>query len=319
MPAAVSVVIIGNGFWGCAIALHLRPEHPDLRVLDSARPGAASPVAAGFVRGPDRRPPPAWWTPAHSQAADFFLRAPWCDFKEETITSAFHPEPRPRAQVLCVDVPRLLTQVVAEPHGAERLEFTGHGWTVHTDGGRHHARQVVIAAGVHTDELLRASGLPVTGVRALPGTALVAPGPLPGGLFSHAYRLPGDTRTRVITRSAWAGQVRAGDTREPETATDRWERAMETSPAREAQLERLQQLLDLPGARQLTGLRPTLPHIHVEQPAPGLIVATGAGRSGLATAGGVALRVQQLLAQASAPGGLQKANRVQFSRPSATS
>jgi glycine/D-amino acid oxidase-like deaminating enzyme len=284
------VLVIGAGFWGTAISLALREAGRQVLCLDSSEPGAASAAAAGLVRQStlDRlqQAGPAWWTEHHSSACQDFLGQPWMRACKERVVSPYRPEGRMRTGLWCADCSAFLGLARAQPMRVIQLLRQSHGWRVLTEQHPLLAGQVVLAAGVFCDDLLRASHLPALGLRGIPGSGLLAPAEvLPQEALTQAYRLPGDTRTRTATARAWGdGEVRAGDT----LGTDE-----------EAQLRVIQSLLQQAGGRgpirRLWGIRPDLPQLVVEKIAPDLVVASGGRRTGLASAPGVARRVRELL------------------------
>ena len=291
------VLVIGAGFWGTAIALALRQAGREVLCLDSAEKGAASPVAAGLVRQTtleslEHKRPAPWWSVEHSHACHEFLRTGcrqgWVSRCPERILSSFCPQGRPRQDLWCTDVARLLSRAQPQAGRVVSLVRSPDCWTAHTDEQAVEARQVVVAAGFLSDRLLAASRLSVLGLLPMPGSALLAPTPRPLlEAVTLAFRLPGDSRTRTATALPWGpGQIRAGDTVEPQEPL---------------QLTRLASLLESLGAvgptTRLWGIRPHLPSLQVELIQPDLVVASGGRRNGLATAAGAALRVVQLLAQ----------------------
>ncbi len=253
------VVVVGGGFWGTFICRSLRALGLSVVCLDALVEGAASRAAAGLVWASAFTPRCEWWGERHTAACASFFSDGWV---EERLVSAWSPEGRSRGRVWCGRVE--LEQAV--PFAVRSLPIA-----------EHPSRWIVLAAGVWCDSILEASGLPLTGVAASRGVGLVGPGSV-DGVLSRAYRLPGDTRTRVVSMRPWGPGVRLGD----------------TLPEREEE-----QLLEMarwcPGSTQVWGLRPRLPSLLVEPWGPGLVVATGGYRNGLAVAPGVGLRVAELL------------------------
>lgn len=250
------VAVIGGGFWGTFICARLRACGLSVVCLDAFVEGAASRAAAGLVRESAWPPRCEWWAPRHTEACRTFFAEGWV---EEFVVSSWDPSPRLKGRVWC-------GRVELEPAVPTFVEVLPQGY-----------RWVVLAAGVWCDEILGASGLPLTGVSSSRGVALVGAGSV-SGVLSRSYRLPGDTRTRVLSMRPWGSGVRVGD----------------TLPLREEE-----QLAEMarwcPAGEQVWGLRPRLPALLVEQWAPGLVVATGGYRNGLAVAPGVALRVAELV------------------------
>ena len=271
------VVVIGGGYWGSAIVRRLRAKRLDVLVLDAQREGAASRAAAGLVRASAwEKVQLPWWKQEHRLACRDSFQDDWL---EERISSEYAPQPRIRGLIWCG------RPLLEEAHLAQvlRLRRENSYWQVVTDVGDYATSSVVLAAGSWCDQILLASGLTTTGVIPAPGHALLGKGDL-AGVWTRAYRLSGDTRTRTCTARPWVnGCIRVGD----------------TLPQREnEQLDVMAKFLSefqTPKCGQIWGIRPKLPSLFVEELAPGLVVATGGYRNGLATSPGVALRVEQLL------------------------
>lgn len=226
--------------------------------LDCVVEGGASRAAAGLVRASAWPPVCEWWEERHSKACREFFVDGWV---EERVLSDYAPSPRLKGQVWCGRV-ELEKAVVFRVTSLPVPEFR--------------SRWVVLAAGVWCDEVLGASGLPLTGVVASRGAGLLGPGGVEG-VLSRSYRLPGDTRTRVMSMRPWGSGVRVGD----------------SLPAREE--EQLSEMAGWVEGERVWGLRPRLPSLLVQRWAPGVVVATGGYRNGLAVAPGVALRVAELV------------------------
>ncbi len=253
------MVVVGGGFWGTFICSRLRSLGLSVVCLDGLMEGAASRAAAGLVRASSFTPDCDWWEGRHTLACREHFSEGWV---EERVVSDYVPEPRVKGMVWCGEVP-LEPAVPVLVGSLPVMDYP--------------SRWVVLAAGVWCDDVLEASGLPLTGVRASRGVGLVGPGSV-SGVLSRTYRLPGDTRTRVMTMRPWGSGVRVGD----------------TLPEREQ--EQLAQMARFGGGgEQVWGLRPRLPSLLVARWGPGLVVATGGYRNGLAVAPGVALRVAELI------------------------
>ncbi|MBS2035917.1 FAD-binding oxidoreductase [bacterium] len=269
----LDVLVIGGGFWGSAITQRLRRSGLNVACLDADLEGAASRAAAGLVRHSSWHSPPApWWEQEHSQACHEFFSQGWVD---EYTFNRYQTEPRLKGTVWCGDFPWVET----EPARIQRLRPENGGWWA--EGWQ--ARQVVLSAGCWCDPILAESGLPLTGVQPWRGSALLARGGI-RRVLTRTYRLPGDTRTRTMTARNWGkSQLRLGDSlpdREPEQLAEmRWFLGN----------------LQVTEGEEIWGWRPRLARPLVENWAPGLVVATGGHRNGLALAPAVALRVQQLL------------------------
>ncbi len=278
------VVVVGAGYWGTAITLTLRQAGHEVLCLDSGQPGGASRVAAGLVRQTTLEGLNApWWTTRHSQACQNFVQEPWMQSAEEDLISVYAPSPRRRGGLWLADSAGFLSLAQASHVQVKELRVEPGGWRLLCAGQAEIVCQtVVLATGYGSDALLAASGLPEFNITPSPGCAWVSPASQRlDRPVTLAYRLPGDTRTRTATVRNWTpGSHYAGSTTEPRS---------------QEQLEKLSDLLSLSGslgeATLLRGIRPVLPQFLVEQIRPGLVVATGGGRNGLASAAGVALQV----------------------------
>lgn len=285
------IVVIGGGFWGSVITVQLRQHHPDLAItcLDSGEPGFASRAAGGLLRSEwldssaFARIRPEWWGPAHTRAClewvEEGLRAGWIKQVEEARVDRRWLAPRKKMGLHLVDCAALLTQGQARTAHVLRLERKPAGWVLR--GTSLIARTLVLAAGVGCDLLLRASGLPILGVQSARGEALLGAGALTSPV-TYSYRLPGDTRTRSGTARAWAGGLRIGDT---------WE----DDGLQLAELREFGARVGFGETQIVSGARPVLPRLTVEEISSGLVVATGGHRSGLISSAGAALRVCELV------------------------
>lgn len=254
------VVVVGGGFWGTFICSSLRSLGLSVVCLDGFVEGAASRAAAGLVRESAFSPRCEWWACRHREACQAHFVDGWV---EERVVSDWAPSARVKGKVWCGRV-ELEEAFSFQVRSLPIVEFP--------------SRWVVLAAGVWCDSVLGASGLPLTGVTASRGVGLLGPGSVEG-VLSRAYRLPGDTRTRVLSMRPWGSGVRVGD-----SLPDREEEQL-------AEMGRFGG-----GASSVWGLRPRLPSLLVERWQPGLLVATGGYRNGLAVAPGVGLRVAELIA-----------------------
>lgn len=282
------LVVIGAGFWGSAIALELQALGQSVLLLDAQLTGAASRVAAGLVRESSLEKPLApWWSAAHTSACRGFLER-WGQLGQEFLVSQRDtPDSLGRTrQGLWLLRPRDILQV-AVPWQVDRLQRIADRWLVHCQQEVVSAPRVILAAGIHCDRILQRSGLQTLGLLPLLGSALVGSATRPLEVpRTRGYRLPGDTRTRTVTARNWeSGQLRVGDT------------CGESQAAQLAMLRRWYAAVGGQGVPQpLWGIRPgSRLGIRVEAWGPGLILASGGGRTGLASAAGVALRVRQLL------------------------
>jgi len=282
------LVIIGAGFWGSAIALELQAQGQSMLLIDGELAGSASRVAAGLVRESSLVKPLApWWNAAHTEACRGFLER-WGQRGDEFLVSQQNATAGPGR--IRPGLWQLRPQDILQPAlpwHVERLQPTQGRWLVHCRQEVISAAQVILAAGIHCDRILRRSGLEPAGLQPQPGAALVGSTTHPLEMpRTRGYRLPADTRTRTVTARNWgAGQLRVGDT---------------CGPSQTAQLTMLHHWFAAAGGQRvpqpLWGIRPRYRQGILVQPwRPGLILASGGGRTGLAIAAGVALRVHQLL------------------------
>lgn len=276
----MEVAVIGTGFWGTFIGEALQNAGLAVGWIDGRLQGAASPVAAGLVwQSSWARSPAPWWSLEHEECSRRYFQAQG-DRVVEEVYSEFRPQPMPRG-VLWRCRPRLAR---GEPLKIRQLLATPGGWKLEWEGGSRRVARVVVAAGCWSSQLLQASGIKAPSVQAWAGRALLAPGSH-SGVLSRCFRLAGDSRSRKFSLQSWdPGLIRLGDT---------LERPGDVTVPDQTRL--LHQCLpeELPRT-EIFGLRPWLSQIWVEEMAPGLILATGGARRGLALAPGVALRVLQL-------------------------
>ncbi len=192
------------------------------------------------------------------------------------------------------------------------------GCTVATDGGVHHAEQVVLAAGVWTPELARAAGVGgagVSGVRSRAGDGAVGVPALPI-LPAKGYSVTVLDAPDLPTHPLLLMDQRLAVTpmRRGLRITGRFEltRASDRAvpPARaEALLTTARQALTLPVAaratQQWTGLRPAtpdgLPVIGRLSPGSPVLVASGHGMLGTTSGPGTGELVAMLVAGEAAP------------------
>lgn len=285
------VIVIGAGFWGSAISLELQACGQQVMLLDAGLADGASRVAAGLVRESSlEKLNPPWWKESHTAACRRFLES-WGHRGQEFVVSPWQsargasPAGRVRQGLW-----QLWPQEILQPALAYRVNYLQRQcsrWFVHCQNQVLTTPKVVLAAGIHCDTLLQNSGFKTMDLQPLPGSALLGrAGQALEMPHTRGYRLTGDTRTRTLTARNWGqGRLRVGDT---------------CGPPEAGQMERLEHWFQEMGgqgpAQRLWGIRPKSPQgICVEAWAPGLIVASGGGRNGLASAAGVALRVRQLL------------------------
>lgn len=144
-------------------------------------------------------------------------------------------------------------------------------------------RRVIVAAGVFTDALLERSGLQPVGVTALRGRALVY---LSNRDFSTPFTYKASVGQQYTFRPWGKGLVRLGDTTERSADSKALDK-MRTFAATE--------LYEPQEVKVLDGLRPITDKMIVQQIKPGLVIATGGHRVGLALAPAAARKALELL------------------------
>jgi hypothetical protein len=260
--------------------------------MDSRDPNAASRNAAGIVcrhwykQNTISGMTPVSWTSTDVNDGIKFLEEFGLEKTGEIFTSYMCPEEKFRDDCYLVPSCNILESQVVITEGTVSYIVPLKGVVrVVTSLGNLYARRVVVAAGVHTDELLRASGLPVIGVRRLRGRALIArvesPLDIPVTHMSRPY-------THWTVRNWGNGLVRVGDT---------VEKTFEGGDSRLGECRRV--LRSVCGSatemRVLDGYRPVCKQFTVCNVAERVVAATGGHRVGLALAGLVARKCLELL------------------------
>lgn len=275
----VDVCVVGAGFWGVATAL--AAERRGLRtmlVTDTSRCGASE-AASGYTS-------PGWY------------KGIWAARAAESLADAsllydFRPSPT-KARVLSRDgrwsersdwslfsPQSFLARRTPDREGGVYRWWAGGG--VELRGGEVvSARLTVLAIGAYTDAVLKASGLPELGVKALWGAGSVHSLHGPNvDLFEEGWLLMQRvTPYHAHTARVWGpSEVRVGES---------------TDNTRGGAVSKLNKLTDelrlfpsrLPERHKLLiGPRPVLDQgPTVKQLAPGLVVATGGGKVGAALA-----------------------------------
>lgn len=285
------LLVIGGGFWGSAVAAHAEHLGMDVLVLDDDSPTGASRAAAGLLHtewftGQLATVLPRWWNAKQLAYALDWLTEHW---KLAQTTFEFTNKDKRRERPIYA-LPAGFALSTAELAGVRCLSHVDGAWAAHcSDGSEYQAERVVVAAGVGTDALLKASDLDPPGVKPLRGAALIAhisnglsDVPAICGYMARPY-------TTYMVRRLSDGVIRCGDT-------------VERKPQPEDKTEAL--LLGVaqkyfPEARPITlvsGERPVCKEgVFVERMAKDLVVATGGHRIGLGIAPAAARRALQLL------------------------
>ena len=298
------LAVIGAGFWGVAIATEAKKRGIGVVLFDDARPDSGSRNAAGLVqRGWFREPtsttkpgiinrltPKRWGLCSVDEGLAWLAINANLRQTGEVYSSYLGPKVTVRPDLYLVYPETILGLAGSIPqiHVTSVVQRAPDRVFVHTDRTSTFAvRAVVIAAGVWTDELLRASNLPPVGVSRLRGRAILArtPKPVPTPV------------TRLIrpyvsyTLRPWAdGLARIGDT---------VERSERDGAKQAADLNKTLQEV-APGSeivRWFDGYRPVAPEFVVDSVigSSRIVVATGAHRVGLIMAGIVAKRAVDLV------------------------
>lgn len=264
------LIVVGGGFWGVAQALFAEEHGLRVLLIDTPRDGRASIVAAGMFS--TRWFKGSWRTRARQALED--ARRLGVSLKETGVVQ--QPYNSDDMKIQTEDFYTFMPQQFLSLRPADRHERVVRvsAMGVETDGGdRFWANNVVVCAGIYTDELLDASGFDPVGVKSLWGSAVLAQ--------SAGFKTPLQVYTNPYahyTMREWTpGFIRIGET-------------LEKRPGqREAYINKmLTRLVDhLPvGALEkrsttVSGARPTLEGgMSLLQVPGGPYVATGGGRSG---------------------------------------
>lgn len=258
----VDLAVVGGGFWGKAVALVARRHGWNVVVVDDAREGRASMVAAGyFAHG--------WW------------KKEWRDRMAQALeTAEFYGVDIARTGLIIANKDGKVRHdwYCFHPHqflGLVNTDLTAKALKVGTGfvelaSGRFAARRVLVAAGAFTDTLLVESGLPPLGVVKLGGSAVLYRGEAGSTPVSHQVNPFFAYNVRRWDR----GVMRVGETLERKPAegavyTDRMLKVMQPYVAG---WER---------SATLWGVRPLLPTgPKVVEVGQDVWVATGGGRTG---------------------------------------
>lgn len=296
----LDTVVIGGGFWGTACAAKLSSQGREVLLLDDLRPNGASRAAAGIVKPEWYKKDivskilPAWWSDTLTGIGFDWLRASGLVEVDEIFINQVGKSNRdPRSRGGCYLIPS--SETIFNLHPRQRLKAStlrkvANGWRVSLEGAEPlTARNVVIAAGAFTDELLARSGLKPVGVAALKGRGIVA-------RVGREFTAPHTIMTRPYTHFTlrpWGSATNSCEVRIGDTIEKTEERVKQNSEI----------LFSLAGRytfqpsiiNVLQGLRPVRNKIIADELEDGLIVATGGHRVGLCLAGGVAHHVAGLL------------------------
>jgi glycine/D-amino acid oxidase-like deaminating enzyme len=267
-PGRNPVLVIGAGYFGAAIAHEARHAGFDVTVVDDGDAKAGSRVASGIAN--PKSDPPEGLT-----RAEFDASLKWVGDHGGVLTREWFwnagagTQPRPRHFVYYLDNNEVITSLAYPIGGASIPPHDG---------------ITVVAAGYRTDEVLANLGVPPLGVQPWMGRSIIVAGkpktPLPIEIQLASYQ--------KYTVQAYGAFFRVGSTKEIKHPIE-WAYA---------NLYKVGKLVldDFQYIRTEVGYRPSSPPV-VKLVAPNIIVATGAGRSGLSLAGWAAMKVLELIEQ----------------------
>lgn len=281
------LIVIGGGFWGTACAVTARERGLDVLLLDDAHPQGASRNAAGIMslnwykyqqRTRIYTPTITIMMGALFTYADAAYGVRWYQerglarFTGEAYQSSIG-KPQFRKDCYLLNSPQQMLDLgQAERGRAVQLVKGRNYWVVLTEARELLARRIILATGAFTDALLDASNIPPLGVNALRGRALVYK-------TVRRFETPLTYKASVgqqYTFREWGdGLVRLGDTTERGTQSQALDK-MRAFALTELPVPEEIQVLD--------GLRPVAERMIIQAVKPGLVVATGGHRVGLALA-----------------------------------
>lgn len=280
----VDLLIIGGGYYGTAAAVLARERGVDVAVVDSEHPLGASRNSAGLFQ-PNR----------HDRGLHEPFKIDWLRERGlakttgELFSTWRRPEPRFKPGLTLAD-PRAILMLSRHMRvRVDRLRRANGigGWVAETPGGPILCHNVIVAAGVWTDELLQASRLPTIGVKALRGRAMIV---IQDGYNDERPRVHMDRPYHDHCLRPWIG------------GTWRWGSTVEKiDGAGAGPVNALaNSLADLIGHYTTEaiadGLRPVVESgFPTELIAPGLVVSTGGRTIGLGLAEPSARRALNLL------------------------
>lgn len=263
------LIVVGGGFWGVAQALFAEAHGDKVLLIDAPRTGRASVAAAGlfsprWFKGKQRKLALRAFDDARDLGVDFKMTG--------AIQAPYNSEDM---KVQTDDFYTFMPQQFLRLRPADRFERVVRvsETCVETDAGdRFSAWNVVVCAGVFTDELLLNSGFDPVGVKPLWGSAVLLP--LEG--FKTPLQVYTNPYAHYTLREWGQNTIRIGET-------------LEKKPdQREAYINKmLTRVADyLPTAYScrptvVSGARPTLEGgMKAFKVNGGPYVATGGGRSG---------------------------------------
>lgn len=292
------LIVIGGGFWGTMTASLARLWNRNTLLLDDLHPQGASRNAAGIVsmgwyrwrQTRDRKDIVGNIFAGTFQTADAvygvhvlrdmgLLR----QTGEECFTLAGNRKFKDDLWLLS-SPQDLFAQVDRTWGKVQKLVRERGYWLVVTEDRQYMTANVVVAAGAFTDALLAASGLPTVGVEGLRGRGLLIQ---PHKRFDVPHTVQIAPYSHVTLRPWKDGLARVGDTVEKKPGGDEKLLPLHTIARTLAPQYETVKVFD--------GLRPVLQKVFIGEIAPGLVVATGGHRVGLALAPAAAKKALALL------------------------
>jgi glycine/D-amino acid oxidase-like deaminating enzyme len=281
----IDLAIIGGGFWGRAVYDKAAAHGLDTVLIDSRDERSGSRNAAGICAL-------SWYTaetiapmiPTWLTRQAIYRSIDWLQMQWGLLPTPEHFQGpvhfKIKNNVLLLPVAEFERERTSVTDCIGAVRHVAGTWQI-TGESNYQARRLVIAAGVHIDTLLQASGYAPMGVKSLRGRAV---------LFGHAPDHLPELYTQEVSKykhltvrtfgSAW----RVGDTVEvkPNDGALNWLTDWATSLG-------LQQPV-----KTLEGFRPVLKQFTVELFDTNGVVATGGHRVAMGLSGAVADRVLQL-------------------------
>lgn len=292
------LIVIGGGFWGTMAALLAREAGQETLLLDDLNPQGASRNAAGIVSLGWYR----WrmtrdkkdvvgnifgdtFTPSDAVWGVNFLRERGLlrHTGEEVFTLAGNHKFRDDLWLL--SSPQELFELVERTEAkALCLQKLPECWSVLTENRIFNAHKLILAAGAFTDTLLEASNIPPIGVKGLRGRGLLIE---PHKIFDVPLTVQVAPYSHLTMRPWGKGMARVGDTVEKIPGGDERLLPLKTFAERIAPANQIVKVFD--------GLRPVTEKVFIQEIKPGLVVATGGHRVGLALAPSAARKALALL------------------------
>lgn len=287
-------VVIGSGYWGAGIAAHLADAGKSVLVVDDgdAKSGSRNASAicdpAAYESSVFKKYwPPDWDASDLDYSLNWLLAHGGRKVRENFWNRFAGTAPRDGAEAIYLDCPEPLMMTPRSVKRAARVvggESGFGGVTVEFDYSTiTRTRQLVVAAGRRTDEVLTSLQLKPVGVRSLFGRGIVARGTpvtdTPVSVMIAPYR-------KHTVRDWPGGLFKVGDTAEEKPNDKKLEDLRTVGRAVLAGYEEVQ---------LNEGYRPVMDRFTVEKVAPNVVVATGGHRLGLGLAGLVGRKTLEAL------------------------